>query len=86
MKTAEAIQRKFSTKSIHVRCLGSEGGKVVGLEQASSSRSSPLEAYPWLCLCLMYPPPPTGVPPDIFTVDGNGWYEQFSAPKISFQK
>lgn len=78
MKTAEAIQRKFSKTSTHVRVLGSEGDKIVGLEDASSSRSSPLEAYPWLCLCLIYPPPATGVPPDIFTVDTNQEKAKFS--------
>lgn len=52
--------------SVHVRALGIAGDEGVCLEHASSSRSSPLEAYPWLCLCLINPPP-TGVPPDILT-------------------
>lgn len=66
MNAAEASQRKFSRTSIHVLPspgLGSEEGR--GLEHASSSSSSPLLAYPWLCLCLINPPPPVGVPLDM---------------------
>ena len=65
MKAAEASQRKFSSISIHVLGGGLGAKKGRCLEHASSSRSSPLLAYPWLCLCLINPPPPRGVPPDI---------------------
>jgi len=64
-KAAEASQRKFSSISIHVfgGWLGDKKGRC--LEHASSSRSSPLLEYPWLCLCLINRPLPRGVPPDI---------------------
>lgn len=65
IKAAEASQRKFSSISIHVLGGGLGAKKGRCLEHASSSRSSPLLAYPWLCLCLISPPPPRGVPPDI---------------------